>query len=291
MTFVTLFFEDFPKVLPEVEKMFSQKFSVLKERKLAGVLDDLDKFEKNIIIKVLDGVKVKKGKIIKREGFLTKIKNNAKDIIKKIIKTENNPAEILKTLQKIETMKPGSINKLKQALTDCWKEVAVLSPDLLGITGDGISPSPHYNPSKIKNEARDGMINKIKTDNANKVIGPVKKLKIYSKFKSQINKWTQYVSKHMKVFGSIFIGFEAVGIALSAYEIAVGVKNLQGSGTITDILERTAMNLDLATYQTLGLFEEISGNDIEEIDFEMKNHFLTGLELHTCNKVRITIKN
>lgn len=306
------------EVLPQVEKSFSQKFSVMKENNFGGkseiknpsnkiqlrnpsnkegikplqsnfggILDDLDKFEKNKIMEVLESVEVdKKGKLIKKESFIKKVKNDAKGIVKKIIKTENNPAEIFKAMQKIETTKPGSINQLKQALTDSWREVAVRSPNLPGIIGEGITPSASYNPSEIFKEAKDGVINKIKTDNANKVIGPVKKLKIYSKFKSQINKLTQFISKHMKVFGSILIGFEAVGIASSAYEIASGVKNLQGSGTITDILERTAMNLDLATYQTLGLYEEISGNVIEEMDFEMKNYLLTGLELHTCNKVR-----
>lgn len=266
------------KILPQVEETFSQKFSIMNG---GGVLDDLEKFDRSTLLDVLDKVKVdENGNLLTKESLFKKGKN-----LKNMFGSKKKEVQIFKIMKKIESTNPKTINRLKEALTLSWGEVGVMQPELPGIVGEGLKAN---NPTEIIKGTKSGILKDIEDKSVKKVAKKLLKalgLKRYKHIKTLNKKFNGWVAKHLKLAGSIVVAFEVVGIAMSAYEIAMGVKNLQGSGTITDTLERTAMNIDLATFQALEFYVEISGNDIENIDFEMKKYYMTGLELHTCNKV------
>ena len=194
---------------------------------------------------------------------------------------KNVQKDIMKSIQNIESQKPGSLKAIKVAYESTWGEVAV----------------PQFNKANMHTEiiegAKDSIVSKIKGENLKKVSKRLLKAlglrKLAKLYKPLEEKWIAMVAKYAKTAAGIAVIFEAVGIAFSAYEIAVGVKNLQGSGTITDILEKSAVKIDVATFQTLQLYEDITGTEIQDIDFANEDYKMTGLQLHTCNKVNSSV--
>ena len=194
---------------------------------------------------------------------------------------KNVEKDIMKSIQKIESQKPGSLKAIKAAYQSTWGEVTV--PNLK-------KANKH---KEIMKGVKDSIVSKIKEQNLKKVSKSLLKAlgldKITNLYKPLMEKVTSILAKYAKTAAGVALIFEAIGIAFSAYEISVGVTNLQGSGTITDILEKSAVKIDIATFQTLQLYEDITGKDIEDIDFANEDYKMTGLQLHTCNKVNSSV--
>ena len=85
-----------------------------------------------------------------------------------------------------------------------------------------------------------------------------------------------------------FIGgiTSVASIGIGIYDVAIGAKMLDGSGTITDRLNEQADLLDASLYGTLALYEKISHTSTDEIlANSMANvYLLSGIDLKLCDK-------
>ena len=76
---------------------------------------------------------------------------------------------------------------------------------------------------------------------------------------------------------------DTLTIGFGIYDVIIGTKNLQGSGTITDNLKEQANLVDLSLLGILNIYQDLTGVDTTEL---MNGNFgnmdlLTGIEIHT----------
>ena len=76
---------------------------------------------------------------------------------------------------------------------------------------------------------------------------------------------------------------DTLTIGFGIYDVIIGTKNLQGSGTITDNLKEQANLVDLSLLGILNIYQDLTGVNTNEL---MSGNFgnldlLTGIEIHT----------
>ena len=76
---------------------------------------------------------------------------------------------------------------------------------------------------------------------------------------------------------------DTLTIGFGIYDVIIGTKNLQGSGTITDNLKEQANLVDLSLLGILNIYQDLTGVDTTDL---MSGNFgnmdlLTGIEIHT----------
>ena len=96
-----------------------------------------------------------------------------------------------------------------------------------------------------------------------------------------------WAKKHSTLLKGAMYGIggilDTLTIGFGIYDVIIGTKNLQGSGTITDNLKEQANLVDLSLLGILNIYQDLTGVNTNEL---MSGNFgnldlLTGIEIHT----------
>ena len=99
-----------------------------------------------------------------------------------------------------------------------------------------------------------------------------------------------WAKSHAKLVKSALYGvsgvLDSLTIGFGIYDIIIGTKNLQGSGTITDRLNHQANLIDSSLLGVLTVYEDLTNSSTSDLIKDTLNNLdiVTGIELHTCNK-------
>lgn len=109
-----------------------------------------------------------------------------------------------------------------------------------------------------------------------------------SVFPKSVKSWANAHKSLIKgaLFG-ISAALDTITIGLGIYDVIIGAKNLQGSGTITDRLKEQADLIDTSLLGILTVYEEFTGIPTDQLLVNqsfMHADLLTGIEVHACNQ-------